>query len=161
MSAPAVPPRKWFAQPLETVATWWRVLRRDGIALGFTAHDRDLWIDGVLHRASPGMVPSSIRRSADFQPDSAEVEGALSHETISAEDLAALGQSFFILVSAGVIAVAALRRLLVPGATAIEAEATGSVETVARDAARAILEVLGGQPDAQAVDAAIARQVRS
>lgn len=43
----------------------------------------------------------------------------------------------------------------------IEAEAQGSVETVARDAARAILEVLGGTADAQAVDAAIARQVRS
>ena len=45
----------------------------------------------------------------------------------SAEDLAALGQSFFILVSAGVIAVAALRRLLVPTASGIEAEATGAL----------------------------------
>jgi uncharacterized phage protein (TIGR02218 family) len=35
------------------------------------------------------MVPSSIKRSADFEPDNAEVEGALSHESISASDLAA------------------------------------------------------------------------
>ena len=81
--------RVWFAQNLETVATWWRVLRRDGVTLGFTSHDDDLWFDGVLHSASPGMMPSAIRRSADFEPDSAEVMGALSHETISAEDLAA------------------------------------------------------------------------
>lgn len=81
--------RIWFASELETVATFWRVLRRDGVTLGFTTHDRDLWFDGVLHRAAPGMLPSSIRRSADFEPDSAEVQGALSHEAISAADLAA------------------------------------------------------------------------
>lgn len=81
--------RTWFAQPLETVATWWRVMRRDGVTLGFTTHDHDLWFSGTLHRATPGMVPSAIRRNADFEPDSAEVEGALSHDSISAADLAA------------------------------------------------------------------------
>ncbi len=79
--------RVWFSQNLETVATFWRVLRRDGVALGFTTHDHDLWFDGVLHRATPGMIPSAIRRSADFEPDSAEVQGALSHDSISAADL--------------------------------------------------------------------------
>ena len=81
--------RVWFAGELETIATFWRVLRRDGVTLGFTTHDRDLWFDGVLHSAAPGMLPSSIRRSADFEPDSAEVQGALSHESIAASDLAA------------------------------------------------------------------------
>lgn len=81
--------RVWFAGDLETVATFWRVLRRDGVTLGFTSHDRDLWFDGVLHRASPGMVPSSIRKSADFEPDSAEVRGAITHEAITEQDLAA------------------------------------------------------------------------
>lgn len=80
--------RVWFEQPLETVAPFWRILRRDGVALGFTAHDRDLWFDGITHRAAPGMIPSAIRRSADLEPDSAEVEGALSHDALSAEDLA-------------------------------------------------------------------------
>jgi uncharacterized phage protein (TIGR02218 family) len=80
--------RVWFDAPLETAASFWRVSRRDGVTLGFTAHDRDLWFDGVLHRSAPGMVPSAIRRSADFEPDSAEVQGALSHDSISATDLA-------------------------------------------------------------------------
>ncbi len=80
--------RTWFDLPLECVATFWRVLRRDGVTLGFTTHDRDLWFDGVNHSATPGMVPSAIRRSADFEPDSAEVQGALSHDSISASDLA-------------------------------------------------------------------------
>jgi uncharacterized phage protein (TIGR02218 family) len=79
--------RIWFAGDLETVATFWRVIRRDGVTLGFTTHDNDLWSGGVLHRAAPGMVPSAIRRSADLEPDSAEVEGALSHDSISPADL--------------------------------------------------------------------------
>lgn len=81
--------RVWFAHPLETVATWWRILRRDGVTLGFVSHDRDLWFDGVLHRAAPGMVPSAIRRSAGLDEDSAEVAGALSHDAVSSTDLAA------------------------------------------------------------------------
>jgi uncharacterized phage protein (TIGR02218 family) len=80
--------RVWFAGPLETVATFWRVLRRDGVTLGFTTHDRHLWFDGVTHRAAPGLVPAAIRRSADLRPDSAEVEGALSHAAITSADLA-------------------------------------------------------------------------
>ncbi len=81
--------RVWFAEALGTAAAFWRVMRRDGVTLGFTTHDRDLWFDGVLHRAAPGMTPSAIRRSADLDADSAEVEGALSHDAISAADLAA------------------------------------------------------------------------
>jgi uncharacterized phage protein (TIGR02218 family) len=81
--------RVWFAQGLETVATWWRILRRDGVTLGFIAHDRDMWFDGVLHRAAPGMVPSAIRRSGGLDDDSAEVAGALSHDAVSSADLAA------------------------------------------------------------------------
>ncbi|WP_260926459.1 DUF2163 domain-containing protein [Novosphingobium sp. 9] len=81
--------RTWFSGDLETAATYLRILRRDGVTLGFTTHDRDLWLEGVLHRASPGMVPSSIRKSADLSDDSAEVEGALSHDSISSPDLAA------------------------------------------------------------------------
>jgi len=80
--------RAWFSSDLETVATWWRILRRDAVTLGFTAHDRDLWFDGVLHRAAPGMAPSAIRRSAGLEDDSAEVAGALTHDAVSAADLA-------------------------------------------------------------------------
>jgi uncharacterized phage protein (TIGR02218 family) len=81
--------RIWFAEELETVATWWRLLRADGVTLGFTTHDANLWFDGVMHRATPGMMPSAIRRTADFQADSAEVQGAISHEAIAASNLEA------------------------------------------------------------------------
>jgi uncharacterized phage protein (TIGR02218 family) len=81
--------RVFFREALEGVATFWRIRRRDGVTLGLTSHDRDLWFDGVRHRAAPGMLPSAIRRSADLAPDSAEVHGALTHDSITAVDLAA------------------------------------------------------------------------
>lgn len=81
--------RVWFSQQVETVATFWRVYRRDGVTLGFTTHDADLWFGDLLHRAAPGMLPSAIRSSADLEPDSAEVDGALTHDAISEADLMA------------------------------------------------------------------------
>ncbi len=81
--------RTFFTRELEGVATFWRIHRRDGVTLGFTSHNRDLWFGGILHRAAPGMVPSAIRRTADLSPDSADVSGALGHDSISAAGLAA------------------------------------------------------------------------
>lgn len=81
--------RIFSATELEGVATFWRISRRDGCVLGFTSHDRNLWFDGMLHRAAPGMVPSAIRRNAGLSHDSAEVEGALAHDAIRTADLAA------------------------------------------------------------------------
>jgi uncharacterized phage protein (TIGR02218 family) len=79
----------FFTRELEGVATFWRIFRRDGVTLGFTSHDRDLWFAGLRHRAAPGMLPSALRRSAGLQADSADVDGALSHDAISPADLAA------------------------------------------------------------------------
>ncbi|NMW32825.1 DUF2163 domain-containing protein [Altererythrobacter sp. RZ02] len=77
----------FFASELEGVATYWRVFRRDGVTLGFTSHDRDLWFGGINHRAAPGMLPSAIRKTSDLSDDSAEMTGVLSHDTISDSDL--------------------------------------------------------------------------
>lgn len=81
--------RVFFARPLDTAATYWRICRADGVALGFTTHDRDLWFDGLLHRCAPGLTPSSIRRTADLADDAVDIKGALAHDTLAAEDLAA------------------------------------------------------------------------
>ncbi|MDJ0979504.1 MAG: DUF2163 domain-containing protein [Erythrobacter sp.] len=77
----------FFDRELDTVATFWRVYRRDGVALGFTSHDRDLVFSGIRHRAAPGMVPAAIRLSSAIKDDSSEVEGALSHDSIREADL--------------------------------------------------------------------------
>ncbi|MBX7481464.1 DUF2163 domain-containing protein [Qipengyuania qiaonensis] len=80
--------RVFFAAELDTAATWWRIYRRDGVTLGFTTHNRDLWFGGILHRAAPGMLPSAIRLTAGFEDDPGDVEGALSHASVTAADLA-------------------------------------------------------------------------
>ncbi|MEM7688583.1 MAG: DUF2163 domain-containing protein [Pseudomonadota bacterium] len=79
--------RVFFDRDLDTVATFWRVFRRDGVAYGSTSHDRDLTFSGIRHRAAPGMVPTAIRMTSAISDDSAEVEGALTHDSISGEDL--------------------------------------------------------------------------
>lgn len=81
--------RTFFATELEGVATFWRILRKDGVTLGFTSHDRALYFEGLHHRAAPGMVPSAIRKSSSLTSDSAEVQGVLSASSIRSKDLRA------------------------------------------------------------------------
>ena len=81
--------RALLDRPLDTVASFWRIHRADGVAQGFTTHDRDLWFGGLLHRAAPGLTPSAIRRTSGLADDVAEVEGALAHDCIAEADLAA------------------------------------------------------------------------
>ena len=76
--------RAFLASELDTTASWWRIYRCDGVTLGFTTHDRDLWFDGIVHRAAPGMLPSAIRRTLGFEDDPSDVTGALSHDAIRA-----------------------------------------------------------------------------
>lgn len=79
-----------FLQPeLTTRAFLWRIERRDGVALGFTSHDRDLFRGGLIYRAAPGMVPSAIERSDGFDADSVELAGALTSDALTADDLIA------------------------------------------------------------------------
>ncbi|MEP3052311.1 MAG: DUF2163 domain-containing protein [Erythrobacter sp.] len=79
--------RVFFDRELETVATFWQVHRRDGVTLGFSSHNEDLWFAGINHMAAPGMAPAAIRLTTDLEDDSAEVEGALSHNAIRADEL--------------------------------------------------------------------------
>lgn len=82
-------PRVFFDRELDTVATFWRIYRRDGSTLAFTSHDRDLTFGGIRHLAAPGMIPAAIRLTAELANDSAEVQGALNHDSISESELAA------------------------------------------------------------------------
>ncbi|PKP61094.1 MAG: hypothetical protein CVT87_07460, partial [Alphaproteobacteria bacterium HGW-Alphaproteobacteria-9] len=81
--------RVFFDRELDTVATFWRIYRRDGAALAFTSHDRDLTFGGITHRAAPGMIPAAIRLTVELSNDSAEAQGALHHDSIREEELAA------------------------------------------------------------------------
>jgi len=77
----------FLQRELTTAALCWRLERRDGIAAGFTTHDRDIEIDGLHYRAAPGLLPSAISMSDGFDADALEVAGALTSDAIGAEDL--------------------------------------------------------------------------
>lgn len=79
-----------FLQPeVTSVAMCWRIARRDGLTLGFTAHDRALDIDGLRYAALPGMTPSAVSTSDGLDVDTLEIAGALASDAITARDLAA------------------------------------------------------------------------
>lgn len=73
---------------IDTRAFTWRIERRDGVTLGFTSHDRDLALDGLRLRAAPGIQPSALRLTTGVAGDDAQIDGALTHDAISADDLA-------------------------------------------------------------------------
>ncbi|KPF78396.1 hypothetical protein IP88_03860 [alpha proteobacterium AAP81b] len=78
-----------LAGELSHLALCWRIVRVDGVALGFTTHDRPLEIAGLRHLSAPGMAPSAVVRSAGLEVDTMAIEGALSAAAITAADLAA------------------------------------------------------------------------
>jgi uncharacterized phage protein (TIGR02218 family) len=79
----------FLEKALTTLAFCWRVERRDGVCLGFTSHDRDLVVGGLVYRSAPGMLPSAISVSDDFDASTLDVSGALTSDSISEADLAA------------------------------------------------------------------------
>lgn len=74
---------------LTTLATCWRVERRDGGVFGFTDHDADLVVDGVTYRAKTGYRRAAIAARADLSVDDTEVDGILDAAEIDAASLRA------------------------------------------------------------------------
>ena len=79
----------FIKRDLTTACLCWRLVRADGVALGFTTHDRDLAIGGLTYCAAPGMLPSAVSVSDEFDVDNVDVKGALSSEAITAADMKA------------------------------------------------------------------------
>lgn len=78
-----------LAGEVNSLTTCWKIRRRDGVTLGYTSHDRDIWMAGTCYRANPGVTPSAVTIDDSFEPSSMEVEGLLDSDQISAEDLEA------------------------------------------------------------------------
>ena len=72
-----------------TLAHCWKLMRRDGVVQGFTDHDLDIVIDGVVYRAGTGFTASEASSRFDLSVDGAEISGALADESLSDADLAA------------------------------------------------------------------------
>lgn len=65
----------------------WRVRRTDGVALGFTDHDRNITFDGQVFRASSGMAAGALESANGLSVDNAQALGALSDAAVREEDI--------------------------------------------------------------------------
>jgi uncharacterized phage protein (TIGR02218 family) len=72
-----------------TLCRCWRIVRGDGIVLGFTDHDEDVTVDGTLCRAGTGLSGSEATAQLGLAVDSSEICGALADDSLSEADLAA------------------------------------------------------------------------
>lgn len=71
-----------------TLAHCWRVLRGDGLVLGFTDHDVQLVVSGTACRPMHGLVGGEVPARLGAQVETGEVLGILHHDAIDDEDIA-------------------------------------------------------------------------
>jgi hypothetical protein len=76
-----------LAGDVTTLATCWKITRRDSVVQGFTDHVRDLEVDGVTYKAASGYARTAIRSTADLAFDNLHVESVFSVDGVTEEDL--------------------------------------------------------------------------
>jgi uncharacterized phage protein (TIGR02218 family) len=71
-----------------TTLSWcWRISRADGVALGFTDHDRPLNFDGTAFEPESGFAASEIRAGSDLAVDAQDATGVLTSDRITETDI--------------------------------------------------------------------------
>lgn len=72
-----------------SLATCWKLTRRDNLVLGFTSHDRDIIFGGVNYLAGVGFVPTAIASNSELSVDNMEIEGMVDGEVMKEVDIRA------------------------------------------------------------------------
>lgn len=83
-----------LAQEVTTLATCWKLIRRDGTTLFFTDHDRDLEVDGDLYLSAIGYSRTAIDNDISMGVDNLDVMGFLDSDAITEIDLRAGAYDF-------------------------------------------------------------------
>jgi uncharacterized phage protein (TIGR02218 family) len=76
-----------LAQAETTLATCWKLVRRDGVVLGFTDHDRTLSFGSVDFVPAHGLDGSEVPARLGAQVETSEVLGVLSADAITEDDI--------------------------------------------------------------------------
>lgn len=72
-----------------TLASCWKLTRRDSVVFGFTDHDRDIVFEDVTYVAASGFTPSAVENNAALTVDNLDIEGMLSDSAITETDILA------------------------------------------------------------------------
>lgn len=67
-----------LAQEVTTLATCWKITRRDAVVYGFTDHDTDLVVDGLTYTAKSGITPTAVSSQLGLSVDNLELDGMVS-----------------------------------------------------------------------------------
>lgn len=70
------------------VARAWKIVRKDGVVLGFTDHDRNLQFEGVTFRADSGLSAGALAQETGLSVDNGFAIGALRDDVIAEADIA-------------------------------------------------------------------------
>ena len=70
-----------------TLATCWKLTRRDATVEGFTDHDSDIVTDGVTYKSAVGFVPSSVERNTDLTANNQQLIGIIDATDLDRDDL--------------------------------------------------------------------------
>ena len=76
-----------IAGEVTTLATCWKLKRRDTTVFGFTDHNMDIMFAGVTYQASSGFTPSAIQNTGTLSVDNLDVEGMLNAGSITEADI--------------------------------------------------------------------------
>jgi len=71
-----------------TLCRCWALRRRDGVALGFTDHDRDVTVAGLTYAARTGLEAAEAAAELGFAVSGGDVSGALSGLGLTEADIA-------------------------------------------------------------------------
>jgi len=79
--------REHLQGEVTTLCRCWIISRKDGSSIGFTDHDRDLEVEGIICERNAGAETSGVEERIGLNINSAEVSGALQSDYIKAEDI--------------------------------------------------------------------------
>lgn len=69
------------------LATFWRIIRLDNLVQGFTNHDKDINIDGIIYKANTGFNSTAFNQDNTLAVRNLEMESIISSTSISEADL--------------------------------------------------------------------------
>lgn len=70
------------------LATCWKITRLDNLIQGFTNHDQNIVIDGIIYKAATGFNASAYSQDTSLAVRNLDIESVLSSDGISESDLA-------------------------------------------------------------------------
>lgn len=72
-----------------TLATCWKLTRRDNVVIALTSYDKDIIFGGVTYIAASGFLPTSVYSNSELSVDNMDIEGLLDGDLISEKDILA------------------------------------------------------------------------